>query len=75
MEIGQRRLLDQGALFPKAVRRELEPVWASRERRALVEGTISVVSRAALVSMKLAAGREQDLVDVKKLSEQESRMN
>ena len=50
---------------------ELEPVWASRERRALVEGTISVVSRAALVSMKLAAGREQDLVDVKKLSEQE----
>lgn len=48
---------------------ELQPAWASRERRAVTEGTLSVVSRAALVSMKLATGREQDLLDVRKLSE------
>lgn len=28
--------LDQGALFPKAVRRELEPVWAADTRRRVL---------------------------------------
>ena len=28
--------LDQGALFTKAVRRELEPVWAAETRRKLL---------------------------------------
>jgi hypothetical protein len=48
---------------------ELQPIWEARERRAVTGGAISVVSRPALVAMKLASGREQDLLDVKKLSE------
>jgi hypothetical protein len=48
---------------------ELEPVWASREKRAASGRDLWVVSRPGLVSMKLAAGRPQDLLDVQKLSE------
>lgn len=33
---GCHALLDQGALFPKHVRRELEPVWAADTRRRVV---------------------------------------
>ena len=33
---GCHSLLDQGALFTKAVRRELEPVWAADTRRKLL---------------------------------------
>lgn len=50
---------------------ELAAVWASREPRSLGEHTLWVVSRAGLISMKLAAGRPQDLLDVQKLSEAE----
>jgi hypothetical protein len=48
---------------------ELEPVWASREKRAASGHDLWVVSRPGLVSMKLAAGRPQDILDVQKLSE------
>lgn len=34
---GCHALLDQGALFPKHVRRELEPVWAADTRRKVQE--------------------------------------
>ena len=50
---------------------ELAPVWAARERLGVAGGTLWVVSRAGLVSMKLASGRPQDLLDVQKLSEVE----
>jgi hypothetical protein len=49
----------------------LRPVWESRERLPWREGTLPVVSRAALVSMKLAAGRPQDLADLARLQESE----
>lgn len=47
----------------------LAPVWEAREQRTFDGRSLSVVSRPGLVSMKLAAGRPQDLVDVQKLSE------
>jgi len=50
---------------------ELADVWASRERCSAGGRTLWVVSRPALVSMKLAAGRAQDLLDVQKLAENE----
>lgn len=38
---GCHSLLDQGALFTKAVRRELEPVWAAdTQRRLLAMGLV-----------------------------------
>jgi len=51
----------------------LDAVWATRMRvdfaDATVEGTLCVVSRDALITLKLAAGRPQDLVDVQRLQE------
>lgn len=51
----------------------LASVWDGRIRIALDETTggaqLSVVSREGLVTLKLAAGRPQDLVDVQKLEE------
>jgi hypothetical protein len=47
----------------------LAPVWEARETRPLQGHSISVVSRPGLVSMKITAGRPQDLVDVQKLAE------
>ena len=45
----------------------LEPVLLSRERFKTEHGELWVVSRAGLVSMKLAAGRPLDLHDVEQL--------
>jgi hypothetical protein len=45
----------------------LAPVWASRERVETAHGPVWVVSRAGLVTMKLAAGRPQDLADLAQL--------
>jgi hypothetical protein len=45
----------------------LAPVWDARERHATAHGSIWVVSRQGLVTMKLAAGRPQDLADLAKL--------
>lgn len=47
----------------------LESVWATRTRVPYEDGSISVVSRQGLVSLKLAAGRPQDLVDIQRLTE------
>ncbi len=47
----------------------LEPVWESRRRVETGGGGVWVVSRQALIQMKLQAGREQDLADVRRLEE------
>lgn len=46
-----------------------EAVWQGRRRFALGDAEITVVGRAGLEAMKLAAGRDQDLVDVRRLRE------
>jgi hypothetical protein len=47
----------------------LEPAWASRLRLPVEGGEIWVVGREALIAMKTAAGRPQDLADAQRLSE------
>ena len=47
----------------------LEPAWQSRVRVPIEGGEIWVVGRAALISMKTAAGRPQDLADAQRLTE------
>lgn len=49
------------------VNESLEPVWNSRTRVAYEDGSVSVVSRQGLISLKLSAGRPQDLVDIQNL--------
>ncbi|MCG8556115.1 MAG: nucleotidyl transferase AbiEii/AbiGii toxin family protein [Proteobacteria bacterium] len=44
-------------------------VWESRIRVPFESGRLSVVSRPGLITLKLAAGRPQDLADVKRLEE------
>ena len=46
-----------------------QEAFASRERFAFGAGSVWVVSRRALVGLKLAAGRDQDLADVRRLQE------
>ena len=48
-----------------------EDVWETREDVDSQFGTMSVVSREGLIKMKLLAGREQDLLDIKKLESDE----
>jgi hypothetical protein len=45
----------------------LADVWATRERQETERGPIWVVSRQGLITMKLAAGRPQDLADLVRL--------
>lgn len=45
----------------------LAPVWNSRERLDTTRGPVWVVSRQGLITMKLAAGRPQDLADLAQL--------
>lgn len=47
----------------------LDAVWAERQNLSWSEGRVVVVSADGLVTMKLAAGRPQDLVDVQRLKE------
>jgi len=47
----------------------LQPVWESRERVETEAGAFWVASREALIRMKLAAGRPQDVFDVERLRE------
>ena len=49
-------------------RAPLDAALASRERLALAEGALWVISRDALIAMKLWSGRPQDLVDVARLT-------
>lgn len=51
------------------VNESLKPVWASRCRLSTDFGSVSVVSREALIQMKVAAGRPRDLGDVESLTE------
>jgi hypothetical protein len=44
-----------------------QPNWDSRQRMDLGDREIVVVSRQALIRMKRAAGRTQDLADIEKL--------
>ncbi len=53
------------------VNENLRHAWASRGRVESEEGPIWVVSRQALLRMKAAAGRPQDLADVERLREQD----
>jgi hypothetical protein len=47
----------------------LETVWAGRQTAELEGGVVRVVSRDGLVALKLAAGRPQDIADIKRLEE------
>ena len=47
---------------------KLQSVWDDRQRVAWNEGTLSVVSRDGLITLKLTAGRAQDLVDIQSLA-------
>ncbi len=49
-----------------------EDVWETRVDVDSQFGTMSVVSREGLIKMKLIAGREQDLLDIKKLESDEN---
>ena len=49
----------------------LAAVWADRQKVRWRGGEVSVVSRAGLISLKLAAGRPQDIADVQRLKELE----
>jgi hypothetical protein len=46
-----------------------QEAFASRERYAFGAGSVWVVSRQGLIGLKLAAGRDQDLADVRRLRE------
>lgn len=46
----------------------LEVVWNDRQRLPWQEGTLCVVSREGLITLKLTAGRAQDLVDIQSLT-------
>ncbi len=48
---------------------DLEAAWASRRAYATTFGEVVAVSREALVQMKVAAGRPQDLADMHRLQE------
>jgi hypothetical protein len=47
----------------------LAAVWQTRLVTAFERGRIHVVSKEGLISMKLAAGRPQDIADVRRLGE------
>jgi hypothetical protein len=49
----------------------LAPAWASRQQIPFGAATLRVVSRDALIAMKLSAGRPQDLADIQRLQEQD----
>ena len=60
---GRPLMLDVLWLNPK-----LQAIWEDRERVPWADGTLSVVSRDGLITLKLTAGRAQDLVDVQSLA-------
>lgn len=64
LEGGQPLMLD--ALLAKG---PLHRIWQGRQTLAFEGGTVSVVSREGLISLKLAAARPQDIADVQKLTE------
>lgn len=64
--------IEDGALLTLdliLVDNNLEPAWASRQQLQLQDRPIWVISRQALIQMKVAAGRTQDALDVQRLEE------
>ena len=53
------------------VTESLQPAWQSRQRLETEFGPLTVVTREALIAMKVAAGRPRDLGDVASLEEQD----
>ena len=49
------------------INEELESVWRSRTRVAVESGSICVVSKQGLITLKRKAGRPEDLVDIREL--------
>jgi predicted nucleotidyltransferase len=72
MQLQRVSKIEHGALLTVdllLVDTNLEPIWESR-RQLDVEGTpIWVISREALIQMKIAAGRTRDVQDVERLEE------
>jgi hypothetical protein len=50
---------------------KIEDVWDDREHLDWDSGSAWVVSRRGLIKMKTTAGRDQDLLDIRKLEESE----
>ncbi len=72
MQLQRVSKLDAGALLTIdfiVVDANLEPVWASRQVLELAGAPIWVISRNALIQMKVAAGRPQDALDIQSLEE------
>ena len=64
--------VEDGALLTidfLVVNPSLEPAWSSRLRLETDRGAVWVISRDALIQMKLAAGRTQDIADIEALKE------
>ncbi len=51
---------------------KLQTIWGDRVRIAWQSGTLSVVSRDGLITLKLTAGRAQDLLDIQSLTAAET---
>lgn len=51
---------------------KLAPIWNDRQRLPWKEGMLCVVSREGLITLKLTAGRPQDLVDIQSLTAAET---
>jgi hypothetical protein len=51
------------------VSRPIEAVWAGRLQASFEGGVVRVVSREGLISLKVSAGRPQDIADVQRLEE------
>lgn len=54
------------------VTKSMEDVWTGRELREWQSGRAWVVSRSGLIKMKMLAGRDQDMLDIKKLQGDET---
>ena len=51
------------------VTQQAEAIWEGRQRAEWGSGSAWVVSKRGLIEMKLRAGRDQDLLDIKRLQE------
>jgi hypothetical protein len=72
MQLQRVSKLEAGALLTIdfiLVDANLEPIWATRQRLELAGAPIWVISRQALIQMKVAAGRPQDALDIQNLEE------
>jgi len=73
MEVQRTNKVDQaGALLTLdflLVNENLEPIWRTRQRVPFDQSSVTVVSRDALIKMKSAAARPQDIADVQRLKE------